>query len=56
MQRIFVIVLGAVLAASFATTGYAQKKSYAGCLADLQKKGYSSRAAADWCTRHGYTN
>ncbi len=33
-----------------------KKMSYAACLADVQKKGYSARAAAYWCTQHGYGN
>jgi hypothetical protein len=31
-----------------------KKMTYAECIADVQKKGYSSRAAASWCTQHGY--
>jgi hypothetical protein len=32
------------------------KGTYTGCMANLKKKGYPDKGAADWCTRHGYNN
>jgi hypothetical protein len=31
-----------------------KKGTYAGCLADVKKKGSSPARAAEWCTKHGY--
>jgi hypothetical protein len=31
-----------------------KKGTYAGCMANLQKKGSSPSRASEWCSRHGY--